>query len=214
MKVAAVLGIALITVLLVAAILYGLLGVQLSEDEGSVIRQATTGVPSNAVESDTLATSEPSSQPQSRIPELERSMSVSESLIALPDPPTSELDPSISTPNPSKESISEADVSPKLSAGSAAKATHLSSTPPKMSSDEATSETSLPSQKVSEPADTLYYTVKEGDTLYSIARRIYGESGYWKVIYDANRNLIKDPVKLKLTWKLELPPLEKVSPEN
>lgn len=221
-KVVAVLGIALITVLFVATTLYLLLGEHLREEEGAAIHQATSGIPSDAVGSDTLATSEKISQPPSRTPEPERSTSVSESLIALPDPPTSESDPSIFTPNPAKESpprftrdsTSEADASPKLAAESAPKPTRLSSTPPKMFPDEATSETSLPSERVSELADTRYYTVKEGDTLYSIARRIYGEGRYWKVIYDANRNLIKDPVKLKLAWKLELPPLEKVSSED
>jgi len=50
--------------------------------------------------------------------------------------------------------------------------------------------------------------------LYSIARTIYGEGKYWKAIYDANRNLIEDPVKLKLTWELEIPPRDKVMPAN
>jgi nucleoid-associated protein YgaU len=56
--------------------------------------------------------------------------------------------------------------------------------------------------------------VAGGDTLYSIARRIYGAGKYWEAIYDANRDLIDDPVRLKLRWKLELPPPEKVIPEN
>jgi nucleoid-associated protein YgaU len=83
-----------------------------------------------------------------------------------------------------------------------------------MSSDEATSETGPPSERVSAPTGTRYYTVQTGDTLYSIARRVYGEGKYWKVIYDANKNLIQDPVQLKLTWKLELPPLETVPFED
>jgi nucleoid-associated protein YgaU len=56
--------------------------------------------------------------------------------------------------------------------------------------------------------------VAEGDTLYSIARQVYGAGKYWRAIYDANRDLIEDPVKLKLMWKLELPPREKVVAEN
>jgi nucleoid-associated protein YgaU len=83
-----------------------------------------------------------------------------------------------------------------------------------MPSDDATPEPGLPVQSVSEPADTRFYTVKTGDTLYSIARQVYGEGKYWQVIYDANRDLIKDPVKLKLAWKLEVPPLDRGSSEN
>jgi LysM repeat protein len=214
-KVFAVLGIALITVLLVVAMLYLLIGAKLSEEEGTMTRPTTREIPADAVEPDTLATSEQSSQPPAHAAEPEDSVPVSESLITLPDPPTLEPDTSISAPKPLKESpprsardsSSDADASPKLAAEAAPKPTHSSSTPPKISSDEARSEPSPPSQAVSEPADTRYYTVREGDTLYSIARQVYGEGKYWKVIYDANRNLIKDPVKLKLQWKLEVPPL-------
>lgn len=223
-KIAAVLGIALITVLLIAATLYLLLGVRLSEEEGAVTPPppATREIPSNALEPDTLAASEQSAQPQSQDPDLEGSRSTSESLSARSDPATSEPDPSISTPNQSNESpprltrdsTSNANASANLVERSAPEATRLSSTPPNISSDGATAEASLPTQSVSEPADTRYYTIKEGDTLYSIARQVYGAGKYWKLIYDTNGNLIKDPVKLKLGWKLELPPLDKAPSGN
>ena len=213
-KVFAVLGIALITVLLVVAMLYLLIGAKLSEEEGTMTRPTTREIPADAVEPDTLATSEQSSQAPPRAAELEHSVPVSEALVTLPDPPTSEPDTSISAPKPleesppesTRDSSSEADASPTLAAEAAPRPTGSSSTLPKISSDAARSEPSLPSQTVLEPADTRYYTVKEGDTLYSIARQVYGEGKYWQVIYDANRDLIKDPVKLKLQWKLELPP--------
>ena len=41
------------------------------------------------------------------------------------------------------------------------------------------------------PART--YTVVAGDSLSKIAKRVYGDSQKWRVIYEANRNLIKNP---------------------
>mgnify|MGYP002395791675 CR=1 FL=1 len=220
-KVTAVLGIAFITVLLMAAILYILHVVHLNEDQSAAIRQAANGSSSNAGALETVARSGQRSKPPSQASEIERSMSVSETVIARSDSLISELTPAISTPShseishprPKHDSTSEAEARTPLAAASAPQPTTVLSPPPNRSS-EATSDTNLSSQTVPAPADPRYYTVKQGDTLYSIARQVYGEGRYWKAIYDANKSLIKDPVKLKLAWKLELPPPEKVIPEN
>ncbi len=37
------------------------------------------------------------------------------------------------------------------------------------------------------------YTVRKGDSLSKIAKREYGDAQRWRVIYDANRDTIKDP---------------------
>ena len=37
------------------------------------------------------------------------------------------------------------------------------------------------------------YTVQKGDTLSKIAEHHYGSARKWRAIYDANRDLIKDP---------------------
>jgi nucleoid-associated protein YgaU len=37
------------------------------------------------------------------------------------------------------------------------------------------------------------YTVVEGDSLSRIAKRHYGDANKWRTIYEANRDLIKDP---------------------
>jgi nucleoid-associated protein YgaU len=37
------------------------------------------------------------------------------------------------------------------------------------------------------------YTVVEGDSLSKIAKREYGDGNKWRTIYEANRDLIKDP---------------------
>jgi|SRR6185295_7265388 len=37
------------------------------------------------------------------------------------------------------------------------------------------------------------YTVVKGDSLSKIAKREYGDANKWRAIYEANRDLIKDP---------------------
>ena len=43
------------------------------------------------------------------------------------------------------------------------------------------------------PTSSRSYTVQEGDTLSKIAKHHYGDAGKWRKIYEANRDLIKDP---------------------
>jgi len=45
-----------------------------------------------------------------------------------------------------------------------------------------------PSEEITE-----YYTVQPGDTLSKIASRLYGNAGKYPVIFEANREVIKDP---------------------
>ena len=50
------------------------------------------------------------------------------------------------------------------------------------------------SQLTSKDEHTLKtYTVVKGDSLSKIAKRVYGKASMWKVIYEANRDQIKDP---------------------
>jgi nucleoid-associated protein YgaU len=37
------------------------------------------------------------------------------------------------------------------------------------------------------------YTVVKGDSLSKIAKRVYGDAGQWRKIYEANRDQIKNP---------------------
>jgi nucleoid-associated protein YgaU len=54
-------------------------------------------------------------------------------------------------------------------------------------------------------ADT--YEVQSGDTLLTIAEQFYGDTGQWRRIYDANKDVIgSDPDKLKIGMKLKIPP--------
>ncbi len=58
-----------------------------------------------------------------------------------------------------------------------------------------------------------YYTVKEGDWLAKLAEypEVYGHGNYawWIYIYEANKDLIKDPNIIYPGWKLRIPRFEK-----
>ncbi|HET9325829.1 MAG TPA: LysM peptidoglycan-binding domain-containing protein [Candidatus Eisenbacteria bacterium] len=47
--------------------------------------------------------------------------------------------------------------------------------------------------KRTRPASPRSYTVQKGDTLSRIAEQFYGTAAKWRLIYEANRDLIKDP---------------------
>jgi nucleoid-associated protein YgaU len=49
------------------------------------------------------------------------------------------------------------------------------------------------------------YEVKSGDSLSKIAKRVYGNASDWKKIYEANRDLLKDPDKIFPGQKLKIP---------
>ncbi|MGH9201300.1 MAG: LysM peptidoglycan-binding domain-containing protein [Vicinamibacterales bacterium] len=61
--------------------------------------------------------------------------------------------------------------------------------------------------KVAAPAQlqTRTYTVQKGDSLSRIAKREYGDAQQWRRIYDANRDLIKDPDLIQPGWTLTIP---------
>jgi nucleoid-associated protein YgaU len=47
--------------------------------------------------------------------------------------------------------------------------------------------------------------VQPGDTLYKIARRVYGDAGRWHLIYDANRDKLEDPNQVPAGVELIIP---------
>lgn len=49
------------------------------------------------------------------------------------------------------------------------------------------------------------YTVAKGDSLSKIAKHFYGSPNKWRLIYEANKDKIKDPNKLKVGLVLEIP---------
>lgn len=54
---------------------------------------------------------------------------------------------------------------------------------------------------------TKLYEVVSGDSLSKIAKREYGDANEWKRIYEANRDLLKDPDKIYPGQKLKIPAL-------
>jgi nucleoid-associated protein YgaU len=57
------------------------------------------------------------------------------------------------------------------------------------------------------PAAEVYetYEVKSGDSLSKIAKRVYGNASAWKKIFEANRDVLKDPDKIFPGQKLKIP---------
>ena len=53
---------------------------------------------------------------------------------------------------------------------------------------------------------TTTYTVLQGDSLSIISQRLYGESKHAKLIYEANRNTMKNEHSLRVGQKLIIPP--------
>ena len=49
------------------------------------------------------------------------------------------------------------------------------------------------------------YIVRQGDTLSSISQKYYGTRANWKLIMDANPNVLKSPKDLKPNMKLVIP---------
>jgi len=59
------------------------------------------------------------------------------------------------------------------------------------------------------PADAAAgqsYTVKAGDTLYTLAKRFYGDGKLWTKIADANKDKIKDTSRIPIGTALTIPP--------
>jgi nucleoid-associated protein YgaU len=50
------------------------------------------------------------------------------------------------------------------------------------------------------------YTVAKGDNLSKIAKHFYGDANQWKRIFEANRDVLKDPDKIFPGQKLQIPP--------
>jgi nucleoid-associated protein YgaU len=49
------------------------------------------------------------------------------------------------------------------------------------------------------------HVVVKGDTLYRLAREYYGDQSRWKEIYEANRDVLSDPHRLRVGQKLIIP---------
>lgn len=50
-----------------------------------------------------------------------------------------------------------------------------------------------------------YYVIESGDTLSHIAKRFYGDANQYPRIFEANREVIKDPNKIFVGQKIRIP---------
>jgi nucleoid-associated protein YgaU len=50
------------------------------------------------------------------------------------------------------------------------------------------------------------YTVQSGDNLSKIAKNLLGDGNAWKQIFDANRDVLDDPDKIRPGQTLKIPP--------
>jgi nucleoid-associated protein YgaU len=50
-----------------------------------------------------------------------------------------------------------------------------------------------------------YYVVKKGDTLSKIAEEFYGDKMLYPKIFEANRDLLNDPDRIKPGQRLRIP---------
>ena len=62
-------------------------------------------------------------------------------------------------------------------------------------------------QSGSSSTATKIYEMVSGDSLSKIAKREYGNANEWKRIYEANKDILKDPDKIYPGQKLKIPPL-------
>jgi len=60
-------------------------------------------------------------------------------------------------------------------------------------------------EKPVENAFTQYHVVVKGDTLSKIAEQYYGDEMLYKKIFEANRDVIKNPDLIQIGWKLRIP---------
>ena len=57
----------------------------------------------------------------------------------------------------------------------------------------------------SSTADRIY-EVRSGDSLSKIAKQEYGNANEWRRIFEANKDVLKDPDKIYPGQKLRIPP--------
>ncbi|HEY6050262.1 MAG TPA: LysM peptidoglycan-binding domain-containing protein [Thermoanaerobaculia bacterium] len=49
------------------------------------------------------------------------------------------------------------------------------------------------------------YVVQSGDSLSKISKKFYGDANSWKRIFEANKDVVKNPDLIQPGWKLRIP---------
>lgn len=55
------------------------------------------------------------------------------------------------------------------------------------------------------PNSSGYHVVVSGDTLWAIAKKYYGDGSKCNIIFNANKDKIKNPAVIQVGWKLKIP---------
>lgn len=61
------------------------------------------------------------------------------------------------------------------------------------------------STEAAAPGTEQTYTVANGDTLSHIAKHFYGKASRWQAIFDANRDQLDDPDRIRPGQVLKIP---------
>ncbi len=72
-------------------------------------------------------------------------------------------------------------------------------------SDDATTEAPAEETPEEPVPQAQTYTVEAGDCLWNIAYEVYGTGTRWTVIYEANRDTIRDPGMIHIGQVLTIP---------
>ena len=127
-----------------------------------------------------------------------RQPSTSQSPVAAASPLAAPMASATPKASPTAKPSATANASPTAKPGATPGAT------PKASPSVAPPRSATPQPPV---AAAQTYTVRDGDTLPSIATAIYGDANQWTIIYDANRGTIgNDPNLIQIGEQLTIPP--------
>jgi nucleoid-associated protein YgaU len=77
---------------------------------------------------------------------------------------------------------------------------------PDFSNVQSGASSTAPAPKPAPAPKAEVYTVVKGDNLSKIAKHFYGDANQWKRIFEANRDVLKDPDKIFPGQKLQIPP--------
>ncbi len=78
--------------------------------------------------------------------------------------------------------------------------------PPAPAAPEAAASTTTPGAAPAPVVEKIeYYEIRRGDTLSGIAKQFYGKAGAYMKIFEANREVIKDPDKIYPGQKIRIP---------
>jgi nucleoid-associated protein YgaU len=73
------------------------------------------------------------------------------------------------------------------------------------SSTPAAQPVAVPAAAAGENPYTQWYEVKKGDTLWKIAKEVYGDGSLYPEIFKANQDVLSDPDKIQVGQKLRIP---------